>query len=338
MMAVIRSRRYIVLLMATIDVPPQPYSEDDKLGPLGIRASALHDPVELRAKLIGELHAAVQSAREAAAAVDDGSAAAVHESRKALRRARSALTMMSAALPKSERRAVKLALQEARRSLSTVRDHAVAPQTLGSLKLSDEDRDTAKRVLDNAAEAIPPTADTKQLLGEAAARAAAQAEALETALPPQVTWDELTWGIRKLYAEARRARRASKVSKSWFHAWRKRSKELAYALDFVARQAGPRALAVHSEFDAITDTLGPAVDLIMVREFVQTHGLGLTPESIEHLRDTIDEQLEESMKEGRKVGKDTFEMRARKFEKRLSRAVKRDLMPIDSRRTNGHAE
>ncbi len=323
--------------MATTDAPPQPYSEDDKLGPLGSRASALHDPVELRAKLIGEFNDAVQAAREAAAAVDDGSAAAVHQSRKALRRARATLTMMSGALPKSERRAVKVALQEARRSLSTVRDHAVAPQTLGSLDLSDSDRDTAKRVLDNAAEAIPPTADTKQLLGEAAARAAAQAEALEAALPPEVSWDDLGTGIRKLYAEARRARRSSKVSKSWFHAWRRRTKELSYALDFVARQAGPRALAIQSEFDAITDTLSSAVDLIMVREFVQTHGLGLKPESIEHLRDTIDEQLADLIKQGRKAGRDTFEIRAGKLEKRLARAVKRDLTPIDSRRTNGHA-
>lgn len=324
--------------MATTDAPPQPYSEDDKLGPLGSRASALHDPVELRAKLIGEFNSAVHAAREAAATVDDGSAAAVHASRKALRRARAVLSLMGGALPKSERRAVKAALQEARRSLSTVRDHAVAPETLGTLTLSDEDRDTAKRVLDNAAEAIPPTADTKQLLGEAAARAAAQAEALEAALPPQVSWDDLCWGIRRLYGEARRARRASKVSKSWFHAWRRRSKELAAALDFVARQAGPRALAIQSEFASISDTLSPAVDLIMVREFVETHGLGLKPESIEHLRDTIDGVLEDLMKTGRKSGKDTFDLRPRKFEKRLSRAIKRDLTPPDQDRTNGHAE
>lgn len=324
--------------MSTSETAPEPYSEEDKLGPLGSKPSALHDPVELRAKLIGEFHSAVHAAKEAAASVDAGSATAVHESRKALRRARAALSMMSGALPKSERRAVKAALQEARRSLSTVRDHAVAPETLGQLAMSDEDRDTAKRVLDNAAEAIPPTADTKQLLLEAAGRAAAQAEALEGALPAQVTWDDLGYGIRKLYAEARRARRASKVSKSWFHAWRKRSKELAYALDFVARQAGPRATAIQSEFDAITDTLGPAVDLIMVREFVQTHGLGLTPESIEHLRDTIDSQLADLMKAGRKFGTEAFDYKPKKLEKRLTKAVTRDLTPPDDDRTNGHAE
>jgi len=325
-------------MATTSDAPtPSPYPEHDKLGPLGSRASALHDPIELRAKLIGEFNSAVHAAREAAGAVDRGSASAVHESRKALRRARAALSMMARALPKRERRAVKAALQDARRSLSTIRDHSVAPETLGSLPLSDEDRDTAKRILDNAAEAIPPTAEIKQLLGEAAARAAAQAEALEAALPAEVTWSDVADGVRSLFGGARRARRAGKVSKSWFHAWRKRSKELVYALDFVARQAGPRAAAIQSEIDGVSDTLGPAVDLIMVRDFVKAHSVGLQPESVQHLRDTIDAQLSDLMKEGRKAGGDAFEWRPRKFAKRLTKAVRRDLTPPDEDRVNGHS-
>ncbi|MEO8704549.1 MAG: CHAD domain-containing protein [Kofleriaceae bacterium] len=320
----------------TRDSETTPYAEHDKLGPLGSRASALHDPNELRAKLIGEFNSAVHAAREAAAAVEHGSAAAVHASRKALRRARAVLIMISSALPKSERRAVKSALQEARRSLSMIRDHSVAPETLGALPLSDSDRDTAKRVLDSAAEAIPPIAEIKQLLGEAAARAAAQAEALQAALPGQVTWDDVVYGIRNVYADARRALRAGKVSKQWFHSWRRRSKELACALDFVARQAGPRLQAIHGEIDGITDTLGPAVDLIMVREFVETHGVSLSPDAVSHLRHTIDTQLADLMKIARKAGRDLFDLKAKKFEKRLTKAVRRDLTPLDEDRTNGH--
>jgi CHAD domain-containing protein len=324
--------------MATTNTPkPEGYPEHDKLGPLGSRASALHDPIELRAKLMGEFNSAVHAAREAAAAVDNGSASAVHESRKALRRARAVLTMVAAALPKGERRAVKTALQEARRSLSTIRDHSVAPETLGQLPLSDEDRDTARRILDSAAEAIPATGEIKQLLAEAAARAAAQAEALQAALPAALTWDDIAEGIRSIYSDARRARRAGKVSKQWFHSWRRRSKELAYALDFVARQAGPRTAAIHSEIDSLTDTLGPAVDLIMVRDFVATHGVGQSAEAVDKLRDTIDDQLADLMKLARKAGRDAFELRSKKFERRLTKAVKRDLTPPDDDRTNGEA-
>jgi hypothetical protein len=108
--------------------------------------------------------------------------------------------------------------------------------------------------------------------------------------------------------------------------------------DFVARQAGPRAAAIHSELDGLTDTLGPAVDLIMVREFVETHGAGLSPDSVEHLRATIDAQLDDLMKSARKAGRDTFQLKPKKFERRLTKAVKRDLTPPDEQRTNGQVE
>src|SRR6185436_11074270 len=110
--------RYGAPEMATTTLQPEPakperiaYPEDDKLGPLGIRATALHDPIELRARLIGEFEHAVSAAKAAAALADQGSTGAVHEARKALRRARAVLSMVAGALPKSERRAVRAALQ-----------------------------------------------------------------------------------------------------------------------------------------------------------------------------------------------------------------------------------
>lgn len=312
-----------------------PYPEDDKLGPLGGRPSSLHDPIELRAQLAGAFHDAVAEARAAVGEVETHSSRAVHETRKALRRARAVLALISDALPKSERRAVRRALQEARRSLSTVRDHAVAPKALGEQALGEDDRETARRVVDNAAAAIPAVAEIKQLIAEAAARAAAQAEAIETALPPEVTWDSVLRGIGDVYGQARRARRLAKGSRQWFHTWRRRSKELVYQLDFIARHAGPRTLAIRAELDGIADTMGGAVDLLMVREFVATHGQGLARDAVEHLRRTLEIQLDEQMKLARKAGGDVFELKAKKFERRLAKAVKRDLAPADA---NGHNE
>ncbi|MEJ7597215.1 MAG: CHAD domain-containing protein [Kofleriaceae bacterium] len=328
--------------MATTDGPDAtkhlPVPEHDKLGPLGARPSALEDPADLRTKLLGEFGKAVQSAVEAATSAEHGSAVAVHNSRKALRRARAVLAMVARALPKSERSAVRTALQEARRSLSTIRDHSVAPETLGQLVLSDDDRDTAKRVVDNAAEAIPAISEIKQLLGEAAARAAAQGEALEAALSSEISWDTVTDGIRDVYGDARKARRSSKSSKPWFHTWRRRSKELVYQLEFVAKHAGPRGAAIQAELAGVTDALGPAVDLVMLREFVETHGQGIASSAIGQLRDTIDSQLEELMKEARKAARDAFSLKPKKFQRRLVKAVKRDLTPADDDdRANGDA-
>src|SRR5215468_8684898 len=267
--------------------PALSYPEHDKLGPLGAKTSAIQDAAALRGALIRAFEAAAQDARDAVAAIDKGSApAAVHGSRKALRRARAVLDLVGGALPKSERRAVKAALQDARRALSTVRDHAVAPETLGQMALDDDDRATANRVLANAAEAMPAVAEIKQLLAESAARAAAQAEALQAALPHDVEWDVVADGVRHTYAQARRASRASKRSKSWFHTWRRRSKELVYQLELVTSHAGPRVTAIQSELTGATDTLSPAVDLIMLREFISTYGQGIAPEAVQHLRDS----------------------------------------------------
>jgi CHAD domain-containing protein len=322
-------------MATTTDAKTLSYSENDKLGPLGTKVSALYDPTALRTMLLREFDTAVQAAKKAAGSVDQGATAAVHDARKALRRARAVISMVAEALPKSERRAVLRALQEARRALSAVRDHAVAPETLAQLTLGDDDRATARRVLENAAQALPAVAEIKQLLAESASRAAAQGEALAAALPQEIGWDVVAAGIRSVYGQARRARRAGKRSKSWFHTWRRRSKEITYQLELVANQAGPRLTAVHSEVDGVTNTLSPAVDLIMLREFVSTYDQGIAPEAIDQLTRAIDAQLVDLMKDARKAGRDAFGAKPGRFEKRLTKAVKRDLTPVEDGDTNG---
>jgi CHAD domain-containing protein len=309
--------------------PALPYPEHDKLGPLGIKTSAVHDAAALRNVLLRGFEAAAQEARDSVGAVDKGAPSAVHASRKALRRARAILGLVAGALPKNERRAVKGALQEARRALSTVRDHAVAPETLAQLTLDEDDRATANQVLANAAAAMPATAEIKQLLAESAARAAAQAEALQAALPHEVDWEVIADGVRTTYSEARRACRAAKRSKSWFHSWRRRSKELVYQVELITGHAGPRVTALHDELAGATDTLSSAVDLIMLREFVSTYGQGVTPEAVQHLRDSIDCYLSDLMKSTWKTAREPFRTKSKKFEKRLSKSVRRDLAPAD---------
>jgi CHAD domain-containing protein len=322
------------MVTTTMSEPPSTYAEHDRLGPLGGKNAVLDDGSALRAALIREFQDAVQVARASVAAVDQGPATAVHSARKALRRARAVLSMMAPALPKSERKEVRRGLQDARRALSAVRDHAVAPDTLTALTLPDDARATAKRALANAASALPAMTEIRQLLAESAARAAAQAEAIEAALPQTVAWKTVAEGIQTIYGEARRARRASKRSKQSFHTWRRRTKELEYQLEFVARHAGPRVAAIHGEFETIAAALSPAVDLIMVREFVATHSQGIPAAEIDALIDAIDVQLADQMKAARRAGKDVFQQKPRRFEKRLAKSVRRDLAPADEADAN----
>jgi hypothetical protein len=67
------------------------YAEEDKLGPLGSKRSVIDDDAELRRVLVAEFQTAADDARAAAAGVDRNITTAVHEYRKALRRARAVL-------------------------------------------------------------------------------------------------------------------------------------------------------------------------------------------------------------------------------------------------------
>lgn len=304
-----------------------PFAEQDKLGPLGSKRSLIDDEAELRRTLVEEFQAAADAAREAAGSVDRGVTNAVHEYRKALRRARAVLALVSAALPKAERKAVNRALREARRALGVARDHAVAPEAIGVLPLGEIERHTADAILQAAGEAMPPTAEIKQLLAEGAARTAAQVEALEAALPQSVSWSAVESGLRKTYGAARRARKNAKHSKKSFHEWRRRSKELVYQLDVLAGYGGNRMAELAREIEGITDTQGPAVDVIMLRDFVRTHAAGIDGEAVDSLGVAVEGQIQDLIDDSRRAGRDLFRKKPRRFAKRVTKAMRRDLAP-----------
>jgi CHAD domain-containing protein len=309
-------------------VEAQVYTEQDKLGPLGGRLSILDSDAELRRVLVAEFQATADAAREAASSVDADATNAVHEYRKALRRARAVLALVAHALPRSERRALQAAIREARRALGNARDRAVMPGTVASAELDEVDRGTAGSILSASDEAALPIAEIKQLLAEGAARTAAQVEALEAALPATVSWSVVERGIADTYDAARRARKAAKRSKRAFHSWRRRSKELTYQLELLAGYAGERTGELHREIEHVTDTQGPAVDLLMLRELVRTHATGIAPSAIDRLSSELETQLEDLVVDSRRAGKDAFRRKPRRFARRVTKAVRRDAAPV----------
>jgi CHAD domain-containing protein len=304
------------------------YSEHDKLGPLGARASVLGGGGgDLRAALLGEFRDAVHRARTAAGSVGAGASGAVHEYRKGLRTARAVLALIEDALPRSERRAIRQILRDARRAVSAARDQAVAPDALALLTLEDSERITAEAVLAVARAAAPPTDEVARVLAEGAGRAVAQVEALDAALPPTIAWDLVSDGIAATYREARA--KLKKARRSWraFHAWRRRTKELTYQLDLISKHAGERTAALRDKYDGIADALGGAVDLIMLREVIVTHGAGLDSDRTAELLGRIDDQIDAAVRTARREGKELFARGPRKFARKVSKAAKKDLAP-----------
>ena len=152
---------------------------------------------------------------------------AVHDYRKALRRARAVLSLVAGALPKSERRAVRRALQEARRGVSPTRDHAVAPEVIHGARARRgfarcRERDHRER--EGRAAAEPPRSSS---CSPRAPRAPPRrSRRSRPRCRANLEWDTIEQGVRDTYDAARRARRAAKRSKRQFHTWRRRCKEL----------------------------------------------------------------------------------------------------------------
>ena len=199
--------------------------------------SFLDDGNELRRSLFLEFRLAAEDVRKAAADADTSLGRAVHDYRKALRRARAVLRLVARELPKADRREIYRALTDARRALGSARDHAVANDVLGEVT-GDQERDFARAILDNAGATSMASTEIKQLLAEGAARAAAQVELLDAALPQRLEWTDVLAGVRATYGDARDARRAAKTSRRAFHTYRRRAKELLVQLEEVGLEVG----------------------------------------------------------------------------------------------------
>jgi CHAD domain-containing protein len=273
------------------------------------------DDTTLRRVLVDELHACAATAREAATHPDHQ--VAVHEFRKALRRARAVLSLVSEALPRGARRAACKALRDARRALSAVRDHAVAPATIASLGLTEATAEVANAAVAAAAHVAPSPGEVAQALAEGAARTAAEVEVVEASLPPAVEWGAVIAGIRADYRAARRARRNAKHSRRAFHTWRRRTKELVYELDLLSQHA-PGLGALRTELDLVADTQGPATDLIMLRDLVREHA------DCEPLLDAIDAQLDPLMASSRDAGREAFKRKPAELARWLTKALRQD--------------
>ena len=287
---------------------------------------AMPEQAGLRSALLEELGGAVRWI--AAAAHTSDAAEAVHEARKGLRRAIALLALVAPALRTRQHREIRRGLQDARRTLSAARDLAVAPGVFVHLALPPRHRATARRVLARAAAAASGEAELRQLLEAAARSAALPARALEAALPPQLDWETLEAGLRTTYAAARRARREGKRSLRWFHAWRRRSKELGYQLHWVAKRAGPEVEAIRAGLDSGTALLSDAADLLMLRAFVGAWSGGLTTSARDGLVAAIDLRLSKLVHEARAEGRGTFHQGPRRFAARLARALRRDLATV----------
>jgi CHAD domain-containing protein len=303
--------------------------EHDKLGPLGTPAApgaAIGQPfapnADLRASLVAAFAGAIADAQAASrrpppAAIDES----VHELRKALRRARAIVDLVAGTLARDDRRDLSRALVEARRMLSASRDLAVVPVALTEVALDDAARAAALAIVTGARDAALSVDEVRQTLADAAARVAPLADVMAAALPAALDWDDLADGLADTYRSARRSLARARRSRRAFHRFRKRAKELTYQLELLADGIEGKTSALAHRLSDLGDELGPVVDVIMLRGFLEAHAAPA------ELLDAIDDDLDARIKASRGRAKDLFDRRARKFARKVRRAVRRDHEP-----------
>jgi CHAD domain-containing protein len=195
-----------------------------------------------------------------------GDPAAVHETRKDLKKLRSLLRLLRDDVGKDAFRRENERYREAGRRLSGARDAEVMLETLGALEERYEDglpdsvagfREHLER---RRGEAEPELEQARTLI-------AAGRESIEAWAAQGGGWKVLEPGIRRSYRRGRRMLGSvrSSPSEEAVHEWRKRSKDLWYQVRIV-KEAWPDLLGdLADETHELSDLLGDHHDLAVLR-------------------------------------------------------------------------
>jgi CHAD domain-containing protein len=209
---------------------------------------------------------------------DGGLDAAVHSTRKRLKRLRAELRLGRPAIGGTTYRRENAAFRELGRKLSGPRDAMVLVETLDGLtdRFRDELPPSTTAVLRGRLVEAHERA-VAELLGDAAMIDGVRS-GLEEARLRSASWtfaadgfEALGGGLGRIYKRGRRAMRAAADDPTTerLHEWRKRSKDLWHALQIV-RPAGPkRTKRLARRAHGLADLLGDDHDLAVLRERVR---------------------------------------------------------------------
>ena len=228
--------------------------------------------------------------RRVARRTAEDSVEAVHEYRKSLRRARAVIALLSPALGRHAERGLRRKLREAFEVTGPFRDADVLQSTLTALPPVPED-DLARHAIAVSFELDQRRSrrDASEALRRGLASVASLPAVLDTCLEPAFSAHDLERGLMRLRRRERRALTQAKESRAVedFHEWRKRLKELRYAVELVA-SAGTRELQAREKaLGSLTRDLGNVTDLsVLAREIERRRDEGAIP-AAPHLLATI---------------------------------------------------
>jgi CHAD domain-containing protein len=261
----------------------------------------LNDGVAKSLRAVGrdQLEKAAEGLAEGADPVE-----AVHDARKRLKKARSALRLARPGMPKSKYRAENRMLRDAGRALSGARDADVLVETVEKL---GEHFSVAYKLTRNRLSSRPrPELEPAGHAGTLRALAASSGRwAIEG--------DVLVAGIRRTYTRGRDAFELADrdPTAEHLHEWRKRVKDLWYQQRLL-QQAWPGVLqAEAAETKTLSKLLGDDHDLAVLDERLEQDG------DPQDLRELIDRRRAELLEAIRALGRRVYAEKPKAFARRL---------------------
>jgi CHAD domain-containing protein len=251
---------------------------------------------------------------------------AVHDARKALKKARSFLRLSRGALDPDERRRENAALRSAGRALSAARDAEVMLEATDDLA-----ERSAGRVPEASFNAI-----RRHLVAE---RDPARRRLLESGLTAQVAeelkavrsrvddwslgrggWNALEPGLRRSYAQGRAGleQARSHPTAENLHEWRKRTKDLWYHLRLLKPVAPGIVGGAAKEADKLSTLLGDDHDLAVLHETLES-GAGDLKVDVDAVLALIDHRREHLQAEAVLLGQRLYAERPKAFVARMHR-------------------
>ncbi len=263
---------------------------------------------------------------ELTAGVHDDPVEAVHDARKALKKARSLLRLGRGALDSGERRRENAALRQAGRELSSARDAEVM------LEATDD-------LADRFAGRVPQTAFDAIRRHLEARRDPARRRLLESGLTAQVAeelkavrsridewslsrdgWRALEPGLLRTYARGRKGleQARSHPTVENLHEWRKRTKDLWYDLRLLKPIAPGIVGGAANEADKLSKLLGDDHDFAVLRQAL-VRGAGELAVDIDAALELIDHRREQLQADALILGRRLYAESPQVFVRRVRR-------------------
>jgi CHAD domain-containing protein len=275
-----------------------------------------------------------RAAEELTTSVNGDPVTAVHDSRKALKKARAVLRLGRGTIDREKRREVNAALRDAGRALSSARDAEVMLQALDDLaerfvgQVPQSTFDAIRRHL----EAERDPARQRLLESGLTAEVARELESFEAGIDDWTLrrggWKALEPGLLRSY---RRGRHGLAVARAHptvenLHEWRKRAKDLWYHLRVLKRFAPGIIGGYADEAHTLADLLGDDHDLAVLRETLEA-GAGTLAVDVDAVTQLIDRRRDRLQAKALVVGDRLYAESPAAFARRMHRYWKTSRRP-----------